>query len=87
MYYGYLTLLQLYRRVATVVDLGTATHYSILAQSGISTVPISSIAGNIGVSPAGVGSLTGFDPLVLDPSGQFGELKSLLAHFSSPSCP
>jgi len=85
--YGHLSLWKLYPRVATVVDLGTASDYSILAQSGISTVPISSIAGNIAVSPAGVGSLTGFGPLVLDPSHTFGELKSFFSHFPSPSRP
>ena len=35
----------------TVVDLGTAGNYAILAKTGISTVPASVITGNIAVSP------------------------------------
>jgi len=42
------------------VDLGTAKNYAILAQSGISTVPISAITGNLGVSPAAASFITGF---------------------------
>jgi hypothetical protein len=34
------------------VDLGSACNYAILAETGISTVPISDITGNIGVSPS-----------------------------------
>jgi len=47
----------------TAVDLGTAPFFVILAQSGITTdssVPLSAITGNIGVSPAGYASITGF---------------------------
>ena len=57
---------------AKVVDLGTAIGYTILAKTGISTVPQSQIAGSIGVSPAGVGAITGFDPLVLSAQGTYG---------------
>ncbi|KIM71384.1 hypothetical protein PILCRDRAFT_93886, partial [Piloderma croceum F 1598] len=56
---------------AKVVDLGTAIGYTILAKTGISTVPQSNIAGSIGVSPAGVGAITGFDPLVLSAQGTY----------------
>jgi len=52
------------------VALGTAGTFAILAKSGISTVPLSAITGNIGVSPAGSTSLTGFS-LTLAPSGVF----------------
>jgi hypothetical protein len=47
------------------VDLRTAGHFVILAQSGISTVPASAVTGFIGVSPAAATSITGFS-LILD---------------------
>jgi hypothetical protein len=52
------------------VNLGTAGNYTILAKSGISTVPTSAITGDIGVSPIASTAITGFS-LVLDPSGVF----------------
>ncbi len=42
------------------VNLGTAGNYVILTKSGISTVPISAITGNIGVSPISSTAITGF---------------------------
>jgi hypothetical protein len=42
------------------IDLGAAANYVILAKSGISTVPQSSITGNIGVSPIAATAMTGF---------------------------
>jgi hypothetical protein len=42
------------------VDLGLAGSYVILAESGISTVPTSTITGNLGVSPAAASYITGF---------------------------
>jgi hypothetical protein len=44
-----------------IVDLGTAESYTILAKSGISTVPASVITGNIAVSPIAADAITGFD--------------------------
>jgi hypothetical protein len=52
------------------VNLGTACNYAILAKSGISTVPTSTIKGNIGVSPIAATAITGFG-LTLDSEGQF----------------
>jgi hypothetical protein len=52
------------------VDLGSAGDYVILAKSGISNVPTSSITGNIGVSPATATAITGFG-LTMDGSGTF----------------
>ncbi|KAF9063308.1 antifreeze protein [Rhodocollybia butyracea] len=52
------------------INLGTAGNFAILAQSGISTVPASSITGNIGVSPAAGSFLTGFS-LTLSSTGVF----------------
>lgn len=42
------------------VNLGTAGTYVILAKSGISTVPISAVTGNLGLSPAAASFITGF---------------------------
>lgn len=42
------------------VNLGTAGTYVILAMSGISTVPTSTITGDLGVSPATDTAITGF---------------------------
>lgn len=55
---------------ALPIDLGTAGSYVILSKTGISTVPTSAITGNIGVSPAAAGSVTGF-PLVPDATNLF----------------
>ncbi|KJA22031.1 hypothetical protein HYPSUDRAFT_186725 [Hypholoma sublateritium FD-334 SS-4] len=44
----------------TPIVLGTAGDFTVLAKSGISTVPSSAITGNIGVSPSASTSLTGF---------------------------
>jgi hypothetical protein len=52
------------------VNLGTAGNFVILSKSGISTVPASSITGNIGVSPAAATLITGF-ALTADPSNVF----------------
>ena len=42
------------------VNLGTAGNYVILAKTGISTVPASTITGNLGLSPAAASYVTGF---------------------------
>jgi hypothetical protein len=44
----------------TVIDLGSAKEFVILAKSGISTVAESSITGDIGVSPIAATAITGF---------------------------
>ncbi|KDR71846.1 hypothetical protein GALMADRAFT_143623 [Galerina marginata CBS 339.88] len=54
----------------SAVNLRTAGTFAILAESGISTVPPSSITGNIGVSPISSSGLTGFSQ-TLDSSGTF----------------
>jgi hypothetical protein len=41
-------------------NLGAASGYGILAKTGISTVPGSAVTGNIGLSPAARGALTGW---------------------------
>lgn len=42
------------------VDLGAAGDFAILAKSGISSVPASTITGDIGISPAAATFITGF---------------------------
>ena len=54
------------------VNLLTAAGYAILAKSGISSVPQSSITGNIGLSPAGSTFITGFS-LIMSPTNESGE--------------
>ncbi len=56
--------------VLSVVDLGSADNFVILAKSGISTTGVTSITGNIGVSPIDSTAITGFG-LILDSSNQF----------------
>jgi hypothetical protein len=45
-----------------VVNLGMVGGYAILAKSGVATVPTSAVTGDVGVSPAAGGSITGFSP-------------------------
>jgi hypothetical protein len=52
------------------VDLGTAGDYVILAKTGISSVPTSTITGSLGVSPAAATSITGFG-LTVDSTNVF----------------
>lgn len=52
------------------VVLGSSGNFVILSKSGITTTGVTSIIGNIGVSPIAATSMTGFG-LVLDGSGQF----------------
>jgi hypothetical protein len=52
------------------VELGTAVNYAILAKTGISTVPNSSIYGDVAVSPISHAAMTGF-AMALDPGGQW----------------
>jgi hypothetical protein len=52
------------------VNLGTAATYAILAKTGISTVPASSVNGNIAVSPISAAAITGFD-LIMDSTNEF----------------
>ncbi|HEX5329215.1 ice-binding family protein [Sulfuricurvum sp.] len=42
------------------VNLGTAINYAVLAKTAISTIPNSVVTGNIGLSPAARGALTGW---------------------------
>ena len=52
-----------------VVNLGTAGNFVSLTKSGISTTGVTSITGNIGVSPAAASAITGFG-LIMSSDGQ-----------------
>jgi hypothetical protein len=56
------------------VDLGAAKDYAILSKSGITTTGVTSVVGNIGVSPIAATAMTGFG-LSLDSAGQFSKSK------------
>jgi hypothetical protein len=47
---------------ATVI-LGTSGNYAILAQTGVASVPTSVVTGNVGLSPASRGFLTGWSQI------------------------
>jgi len=55
---------------ASAVPLGTAAHYAILAKTGVVSAPISVVTGNIGLSPAARGYLTGWS-LILEPTDTY----------------
>lgn len=71
------------------VELGTAGNYVILAKSGISNVPTSTITGDLGLSPAAASFITGFS-LMMDGSNTFataGQVTGQLfaADFAEPT--
>ncbi len=71
------------------VNLGTSGNFVILAKTGISTTGVTSITGEIGVSPIDHTAITGFD-LILDPSGTFSTSslvvgKVYAADYSTPT--
>ena len=67
---GRATSTSLPRAAALPVSLGTASHFVILAKSGISTVPTSIVTGDMGVSPSTSTAITGFS-LIADSSNAF----------------
>jgi hypothetical protein len=74
-FFGAMLVLALMVHVAaqsqsTTVNLGTAGNFVILAKTGITTTGVTSITGDIGVSPAAATAITGFG-LILDASGTF----------------
>ena len=66
-----------------VVNLGAAGDYAILSKSGISTVPLSAVTGNMGVSPITSTAITGFS-LILDSSGQFSTSSQVTGKVYAP---
>jgi hypothetical protein len=76
-------------RGPAVVGLGTAGNFAVLAKTAISTVPSSSITGDIAVSPAAATYLTGFS-LVADATNVFSTSpqivgKAYAANYAVPS--
>lgn len=54
------------------VNLGLAGNYNMLTKTGITTTGVTSIQGDLGVSPAAATSITGFG-LIMDSSGEFSK--------------
>jgi len=55
---------------STIVNLGTAGNFVILAKTGVSTTGVTAVTGDIGISPAAATFITGFG-LILDASGAY----------------
>jgi hypothetical protein len=67
----------------TIVDLGLSGDYVILAQSGISTTGLTSVTGNMGISPAAATLITGFG-LILPPGGAFSTSSLVTGNIYAP---
>lgn len=75
--------------IALPVNLGASGDFVILAKTGISTVPLSSVTGNIGVSPIAHGGMTGFAE-TMDASNTFSTSTQVVGNlyagdYASPS--
>ncbi len=73
----------------TAVNLGTAGDFAILSKAGISTTGVTSIMGDIGVSPAAATAMTGFG-LIMDTNGQSSHTpivtgKAYAADYAAPT--
>ncbi len=55
--------------IGPIVGLGSAGDFSVLTKSGISSTGITSVQGDIGVSPAAAAAITGFG-LIMDTNGE-----------------
>jgi hypothetical protein len=71
------------------INLGSAGDFSILTKSGISTTGITSVDGDIGVSPAAASAITGFG-LIMDTNNQSSHTpivtgKVYAADYSAPT--
>ena len=69
--------------IGTPINLGSANNYTILAKSGISSVPNSFITGNIGVSPIASTAMTGFS-LTLNAAQQFSASTQVIGNVYAP---
>ncbi len=73
----------------TAVNLGTAGDFAILSKAGISTTGVTSITGDIGVSPIAATAMTGFG-LIMDTNGQSSHTpivigKAYAADYAAPT--
>lgn len=71
------------------VDLGLAGNYAVLAESAISTTGVTSVTGDMGISPLAASYITGFG-LILDSSGTYSTSsmvtgKIYAADYTSPT--
>jgi len=66
------------------VNLRSAGNFTVLAKSGISTVPSSAIKGDIGVSPIGSTAITGFS-LIMDSSTRFSTSPQVVGKVYAPN--
>ena len=72
------------------VNLGTAGDFAVLTKSGISTTGVTSITGDIGVSPAAASSITGFG-LIMDATNEFSRSPGIVvgkvyaANYAAPT--
>jgi hypothetical protein len=60
------------KQVVAPVNLGTASAYTILTETGISTTGVTAVTGNMGVSPIASTAITGFG-LIKDASNEFSK--------------
>ena len=67
----------------TIVDLGTSGNYVILTKAGISTTGVTSITGNMGVSPITSTAITGFG-LILSADGTFSTSSLVTGNIYAP---
>jgi hypothetical protein len=61
-------------------DLAAAAGYAILAKAGVSTVPTSTVIGNVGTSPIARGALTGWS-MTFDVTDTYGESVQVAAPY------
>lgn len=71
------------------INLGSAIDFAVLTKAGISTTGVTSITGNIGVSPMTASGITGFG-LIMDVSNEFSHTpivsgKVFAADYSAPT--
>lgn len=66
------------------VSLDSASHFAVLAKSGISTTGATAVTGDVGVSPADASSITGFS-LVLPASSSFATSALVTGKVYAPS--
>ena len=69
---------------AAPVNLGSAGLFTILSETGISTTGVTSINGNIGVSPISSTAITGFG-LIMDANNQFSHTPIVVGKVYAPN--
>lgn len=65
------------------INLESSENFVILAKTGVTNVPTSSITGNIGISPAAASFITGFS-LNLDPGSSFATSSQVTGQIFAP---